>query len=397
MQEREQAQNQLSALLSRKSASRKWTLRMEGYAVAADTGTDLVQCMQRIQGHAPVLTAHTIIMDFEYDDSAAVVRSIAALLGGIRFPRLCELEIRTHEQHQSNTADPQWLYVGRALADMPAEQRSSINTLRISGFTLPNPTLSSMLSHLPNIRTLRLPWAWVRTSNYVSVGQLTVMWQQLTHVEDFANIPTASPSMLRAMRMPSVTHVTLAHGEEARLEQLTALFPGVQLISGGYVSVRAMQLPTHIPDCTALRVSVDDAWPPGTQLQMQLQAGALPSTHTGVVRISVSDCMERVRNLLMQLLVSAPNMRSVRMIFERGDASTMLQTVAPILHALVSSRRLGSIFVQLHLHMRERKQCKQQLDAALQQSFTLADKNRLLLAVGDCLIKIVLSPLFVDQ
>ena len=366
---------------------------MESHAntnVAANTGDELVKCMQQVQGHAPMLTAHTIIMDFtslRFFIRPAVIMSMAALLGGIRFPHLRVLEIRMHELHQSNTED-QWLCVGRALAAMPAEQRASIHTLRISGLTLPNPTLSSMLAHLPQIHTLRLPWAWVRTTNYVSVGQLTVMWQQLRHVEDVSDLSTASPSMLRAMCMPSVTHVSLADREVVRLEQLTTLFPGVQQISGGYVSVRAKQLPTHIPDCTALRVSVDDDTLPTAQLQ--LQAGTMPSMHTCIVRISVPDCTERVRNLLVQLLEAAPNMRCVCVVFEYIHAP--VQTAAPILQSLVGSKRLGRICMQFQMHAGKRGECKQLLDAALQQSFELVGYDRLELVVGDCAVHVVANP-----
>ena len=155
------------------------------------------------------------------------------------------LEIHTHELLESSTAD---VYMGQALAAMPAEQRASIHTLRIIGRTLPNPTLASALAfELPNVQTLRLPWAWVGPLNYTSVGLLTVMWQQLTHVEDFIEIIHASPTtMLHAMRMPSVTHVSLVNGAVVPLEQLTALFPGLQHVGGGHVRVQANQLPARV-------------------------------------------------------------------------------------------------------------------------------------------------------
>lgn len=378
---------QVCTLLSRKTGNRPWTLYLDPGSILfnahrqpAHTGSQLLECMPQ----PPMLTAHTIIMDFEDNGSLAAVKSMAALLGGILFPHLRQLEIRTHELHESRTADQQWLYMGQALAAMPAEQRASIHTLRIVGLKLPNPALSSVLAHLPNVRTLRMPWTWVNKLNYVSIGLLTVMWQQLRYIEDFTEI-NVTPSMLRAIRMPSVTHVSLVDGESVPLEQLTALFPGVQHISGGNVRVKANRLPTRVPDCTTLYLHVDDTLP---SAQMLLTAGAMPSTHTGIVSAYLSEecSVERVRNLLMQLLATAPNMRSVRMWI-----TSTLQTAASILHALVGSRRLGSIFMQLLMSAANRAECKQQLDAALQQSFSLVGDDRLELVVGDCLIEVFFS------
>lgn len=365
-------------MLSSMTNSRQWTLRLVttsathvgclcaavGCAAARLQLLSRLHIEQKLEQHQrPMLTAHSVYLDFKDNDKRDAVIAMTDMLGSIMFPHLRQLEVRVGGLTEQRTTDSQWLAFGQCMAAL--EERDHIHTLRLHGMALPNPGLCSVLGHLPNVRTLSLPWCHVNGHNFAScLAPLTSMLRRLTHVEGYEEegIVNLSADTLLSLRMPSVTHVSIASGAHS-MDRLLTLFPGARHVKGNVYLDEVPPTP-QLPDCTYLCIDVAKIQP----AKLQLPVGSLPSLRHCMLKAILDDTPGRmvyIRNLLRQLLAAAPNMHQVDLAGLPDDAPSKLTPVRSLLLALAGERPIN-ISIELCLSMDESKRCRQELNRALQ-------------------------------